>query len=336
MTHRNFWLSCGQKLLVFLLSIFVLSAAVFYAARLSPGDPLVSYYGGRAEKMTPEERSRAEERLGLHDAVHVQYLRWLRDAAHGEFGVSYKYKTDVLKVIWGRFPNTLILGGASFALIFTLALGLGILCVWYEGRWLDRLICRAGTVVSCVPEFWLSLVLILVFSVWLRWLPSSGAYTVGREYDLSDRILHLLLPVTVATAGHLWYYAYMVRSRLLDELCAGYVLFAEAKGLAKRIVLFRHCLRNVLPSYLSMMAVSVPHILGGTYIIEAVFSYPGLGTLAYESARWKDYNLLMVLCLFTGIAVIFCGMLAQILNERIDPRIREALPPQERKENGHG
>ena len=104
---------------------------------------------------------------------------------------------------------------------------------------------------------------------------------------------------------------------------ADYVLLAKSKGLTKIKILFRHCLRNIIPSYLSIMAISVPHILGGTYIVETVFSYPGLGTLAYESARYKDYNLQMVLCILTVIVVVVCNMIAQTIKERIDPRIRQ-------------
>ena len=133
--------------------------------------------------------------------------------------------------------------------------------------------------------------------------------------------MHLILPVTVVVLGHLWYYAYLVRSRLIEELHADYILLAKGKGLPKRAVLLRHALRNVLPSYLSIMAISVPHILGGTYIVETVFSYPVLGTLSYESARYQDYNLLMVLCMMTGAAVIVCNLLAQAISARIDPRL---------------
>lgn len=312
----------GKGILVFLASIFILSLAVFVMSRLAPGDPLVSYYGERAEKMSPGEREWAEDKLGLNDTVAVQYIRWLQRAVRGDFGISYKYKTDVLKVVGERLGNTLLLGGCGFLLIFGLALLLGILCARFEGRHVDRIICKAGTIVSCIPEFWLSLVLLLIFAVNLRCLPSSGAYTVGRENDLGDRILHLILPMAVVVIGHLWYYAYMIRNKLVQEIRADYVLLAKAKGLSRHRIIFRHCLRNILPSYLSLMAISVPHILGGTYIVETVFSYPGIGTLAYESARYKDYNLLMFLCLLTGILVIFCNMAAQAVNRRIDPRMR--------------
>ena len=320
--RKNPWIYYGKKLLIFVVSIFLLSVIVFYIARLAPGDPLVSYYGDRAEKMTAGERAWAEEKLGLHESITVQYGKWLGRAVRGDFGISYKYKMDVLEVIKGRIGNTLLLGGVGFVLIFVLALLLGIWCAWNEERLIDRAICKIGTVTSCIPEFWLSLVLILIFAVELKVLPSSGAYTIGKENDLGDRILHLILPMTVVVLGHLWYYAYLIRNKLLEEVRTDYVLLAKSKGVTGKSVMLRHCVRNIIPTYLSIMAISVPHILGGTYIIETVFSYPGIGTLSYESARYQDYNLLMVICLLSGALVILCNMIAQTINERIDPRMK--------------
>lgn len=320
--RKNPWIYYGKKLLIFVVSIFLLSVIVFYIARLAPGDPLVSYYGERAEKMTAGERAWAEEKLGLHESITVQYGKWLGRAVRGDFGISYKYKMDVLEVIEGRVGNTLLLGGVGFVLIFVLALLLGIWCAWNEERLIDRAICKIGTVTSCIPEFWLSLVLILIFAVELKVLPSSGAYTIGKENDLGDRILHLILPMTVVVLGHLWYYTYLIRNKLLEEVRTDYVLLAKSKGVTGKSVMFRHCVRNIIPTYLSIMAISVPHILGGTYIIETVFSYPGIGTLSYESARYQDYNLLMVICLLSGALVILCNMIAQTINERIDPRMK--------------
>ncbi len=319
-----------KKLLTFLLSLLILSAAVFWIARLAPGDPLASYYGERAERLTPEQRAQAEARLGLDRPIAAQYVRWLKNALRGDFGLSLKYKTGVLEVIRGRAANTLILGGTGFALIFSLALGLGLLCARFEDRLPDRILCRVGTVVSCVPEFWLSLLLILIFAVYLRLLPSSGAYDAAG----GDRARHLILPLAVVVTGHLWYYAYMVRNMLLEQTRADYVLLARSVGLSRRRVLTGRCLRNILPAYLSLMAISVPHIMGGTYIVETVFSYPGIGTLSYESARYQDYDLLMAVCLLSGAVVILCSMAAQALSGRVDPRVRAASYM--REEAGHG
>jgi len=312
----------GRKLLLFVLSVAILSLAVFYLSRLTPTDPLMSYYGDQVEKMSVAEKEQAREKLGLNEPIHMQYLRWLENALRGEFGISFKYKQPATAVITQRLGNTLLLGGGGFVLTFLLALLLGVLCAWFEDRWLDRILCRVGTFTSCIPEFWLSLVLILVFSVTLRWLPSSGAYSVGKKEDVLDRLVHLILPMTVVVVSHLWYYAYLIRNKLLEEIRADYVLLARAKGLSKGRILFGHCLRNSLPGFVSMMAVSVPHILGGTYIVETVFGYPGVGKLSYESARYGDYNLLMLLCMVTGILVIFCNIIGQSINERLDPRIK--------------
>ena len=315
--RKNPVLYAVRKLLVFLLSVWLLSLIVFCMARLAPGDPLSAYYGERLEKMSVAEKQQARQRLGLDKPLLEQYGIWLKNALKGDFGISYKYKQPVMEVISQRLGNTLLLGGLGFMFTFGGALGLGLLCAWYEDRWPDRLLCRLGTLTSCVPEFWLSMVLILVFCVLLRWLPSSGAYTVGGSGGAGDRIVHLILPMAVVLAGHLWYYAYMVRNRLLEEVRADYVLMGRATGLSRRCLLLRHCLPNSLPAYFSLMAISVPHVLGGTYIVETVFSYPGLGALSFESARYADYNMLMVLCVITGAVVILCSMAAQGINQRI-------------------
>lgn len=319
---RNKILYYLKKATIFFISIFVLSVAVFFMARLTPTDPLQSYYGERTEKMSVEEKDRARERLGLNEPIIVQYGKWLQNASHGEFGISYKYKQDVLQIIEKRIGNTLLLGGIGFVLTFVGAILLGVLCAMHEDSWLDRILSTSGTITSCIPEFWFALVLILVFSVLLHLLPSSGAMSVGKEGDVADMALHLIMPLTVVIFEHLWYYAYMIRNKLLEEVRADYVLLFKSVGMKRKTILFRHCLKNVMPTIVSIMAISVPHILGGTYIVETVFSYPGIGMLSYESARYGDYNMLMVLCMMTGIVIIFCNIVGQTINERIDPRMK--------------
>ncbi len=130
---------------------------------------------------------------------------------------------------------------------------------------------------------------------------------------------HLILPLIVMITSHLWYYAYMIRNKLLDEVRKDYVLFAKAKGCTGREIVWKHCLRNVAPTIVSIMAISIPHVTGGTVVVEAVFNYPGIGNLAVESAKYHDYNLLMVTVLLTGMAVFAGSFLAQTVNEEIDP-----------------
>ena len=316
--------SFGKKLLILIVSIFILSVITFAMSRLAPGDPLASYYGDRVERMSTQERQHAIERLGLDGSIITQYGDWLKEAAHGDFGISFKYKQDVTDVISGRLLNTLLLGGIGYILTFALALLVAVICAFREGSLLDRIIIKVGTITSCIPEFWLSLVLILIFGVTLHLLPSSGAYAVGQESSIASRLEHMILPLTVLVLSHLWYYAYMLRNKLLDEIREDYVLLARAKGLTKRQVMWRHCVRNMLPTMISIMAISINHIIEGTYIIEMVFSYPGIGTLAFESAKYHDYNMLMVLVILTGIIVIAGNMAGQAISERIDRRMGES------------
>ncbi|GAA0778281.1 ABC transporter permease [Clostridium subterminale] len=312
----------GKKVIQFISVIFLLSIIVFYMARLSPGDPLISYYGEGTERMNTTQKLEAMEKLGLNKPIYEQYISWLSNAAQGEFGISYKYKQDVITVIGDVYINTIILGGLSFVLTFLLALLLGIFCATHEDKLIDKFICKIGTITTCIPAFWVSLVLILIFSINLGILPSSGAYAIGKSKELLSRIEHLILPLTVMILSHLWYYAYMIRNKMLEEIRQDYVLLCKVKGLDKKIIIYKHCLRNIMPSYISIMAISLPHILAGTYVVEKVFSYPGLGTLCFESAKYHDYNMLMVICLITGILVVIVNIMAQVINNRIDPRMK--------------
>lgn len=316
--------SIGKKILLLIVSVFILSVIVFAMSRLAPGDPLASYYGDRVERMSQAERQHAIERLGLDGPIIEQYGDWLAQAVHGDFGISFKYKQDVMSVISERLLNTLLLGGIGYILTFLLALVVAVICAFKEGSLLDRAIIKIGTITSCIPEFWLSLVLILFFGVMWHILPSSGAYDVGQEGSITSRIEHMILPLAVLILSHLWYYAYMLRNKLLDEIREDYVLLARAKGLSKRKVMWRHCVRNVLPTMISIMAISINHIIEGTYIIEMVFSYPGIGTLAFESAKYHDYNMLMILVIITGVIIIAGNMIGQAVSERIDARMGES------------
>ncbi|MCD7868208.1 MAG: ABC transporter permease [Clostridiales bacterium] len=310
-------------LLLLLVYIFVLSMAVFALARLAPGDPLQSFYGDAVDTMTQEQLDAARARLGLDQSIAVQYVRWIYNAFHGDFGISLKYKMPAQQVISPLVGNTLVLGVLAYVIVFALAIVLAVVCALHEDDLLDRAICKIGTAAYYIPGFWLGVVLVLIFSINLGWFPSSGAYDVGKASDIGNRVRHLVLPLIVMVASHLWYYAYMIRNKLLDELRKDYVLLAKGKGLTRSQIVWKHCLRNVAPTIVSIMAISVPHITGGTVVVENVFAYPGIGNLAVESAKYHDYNLLMLSVLITGALVFFSSFVAQLANEQIDPRMKE-------------
>lgn len=311
-----------KKIFQCIIAIFILSIIVFYMSRLSPGDPLESYYGSAVERMSIEQKENAMNKLGLNSPIYIQYGKWLKNLFKGDFGISYKYKTNVNEVIGGVYKNTVVLGGLAYILTFALALFTGIFCSLHEDKIIDKIITTIGNITSCIPSFWVSLILILIFGVNLSMLPTSGAYSIGMENNIVDRIWHLILPLIVLILGHLWYYAYMVRNKILEEMREDYVLLAKIKGLKNNQIIYKHCLRNIAPSFITIMAVSVPHILAGTYVVEKVFSYPGIGTLIFESAKYHDYNMLMLLTLITGVLVLISNMIAQIINTKIDPRMK--------------
>lgn len=324
--NKTFFLTyTGLKFFIQLtLMLFILAIIVFYVARLTPGDPLQSFYGDAVQSMTQEQLDSARDRLGLNEPVYVQFSKWIEQVCQGNFGISLRYKRPVLDVVRPLLGNTLILGIISYILVFILAIGLALVCARYEDKWIDRVICKIGTITYYTPAFWLGVVLILIFSINLQWLPASGAYDYGKSKDWLNWAKHLILPVTIMVASHFWYYAYMIRNKLLDETRKDYVLLARAKGMTKMSVLVRHCLRNVMPAIVNIMAVSVPHIISGTYVAETVFNYPGIGLLAVSSAKYHDYNLLMLIVLITGFLVVISSFTAQFINERIDPRIKGA------------
>ncbi len=307
-----------------LVMLFLLSVIVFYVSRHTPGDPLQSFYGDATQTMSVEELDAARRRLGLDGPIWLQYGKWLRNILAGDFGISLRYKQPVLDVVAPLIGNTLLLGGSAHGIVFVLAIALALVCARFEDSPLDRLICRAGTAAYYIPSFWMGIILVLVFSVNLKWFPSGGAYGIGRSQDLSSRLRHMILPMSIMILSHLWYYAYMIRNRLLDEVRKDYVLLARSKGLGRTGTLVRHCLRNVLPTIVSIMAISIPHVLSGTYVAETVFNYPGIGLLAVSSAKYHDYNLLMLMILITGTLVIVSSMAAQAVNEIIDPRMKAA------------
>ena len=320
--HRNMAKYAVKKAAQLVLSLIVLSLIVFFVSRLAPGDPLRAYYGETVERMSVQQLEAAQERLGLNESLIVQYVNWATAALHGDFGISYQYKQPASGIIAQVFGNTMLLTGISFVLILVLGLLLAIFCVRHEGRTSDRIICKVGVAANSIPEFFISLLLVMIFSAGLGLLPHSGAVSIGGG-GFADRIVHLILPVTAIVVSHLWYCAYLMRNKLADEISKEYVLLCKVKGLSEKQIIYRHCLRNIMPSVVSIMAIFLPHLLGGAYVVEIVFSYPGMGKLGVESAQYHDYNMLMLVTLITGAMVVAANIIAQIINEKLAPEITE-------------
>ena len=320
--HRDMTKYAVKKAAQLVLSLIVLSLIVFFVSRLAPGDPLRAYYGEAVERMSVQQLEAAQERLGLNESLIVQYVNWATAALHVDFGISYQYKQPASGIIAQVFGNTMLLTGISFVLILVLGLLLAIFCVRHEGRTSDRIICKVGVAANSIPEFFISLLLVMIFSAGLGLLPHSGAVSIGGG-GFADRIVHLILPVTAIVVSHLWYCAYLMRNKLADEISKEYELLCKVKGLSEKQIIYRHCLRNIMTSVVSIMAIFLPHLLGGAYVVEIVFSYPGMGKLGVESAQYHDYNMLMLVTLITGAMVVAANIIAQIINEKLAPEITE-------------
>lgn len=312
-----------KKLKETIITLLILSLGVFMASHLAPGDPLASVYGDGVERLTKEERVKTINNLGLDKPLIVQYGIWIKNAVKGDLGYSYKYKMKVSSVILTHIPNTIILMGISMVITFVLAMILGIITALNEGKLLDRIIIRWNTLFYCIPSFWIALILILIFSTNLKLLPSSGVYSLGMENDLLDRIVHLILPVAVMIVGHFGYYSNFVRNKILEELKEDYIILAKAKGLSKSQIVFRHPLKKIMPSIITLMALSINHLIAGGFVVEYVFTYPGVGKLAFESAKFHDYPLLMGTVILTGFVVVLASFIADLFSSLIDPRLRD-------------
>ncbi len=310
-----------QRILALAGMMLILSLVVFLLARACPGDPLRSWYGEVVDRMSEVQKKAMRHSLGLDQPVLTQYGIWLRNLIHGNLGISLKYKQPVTTVMGNCLGNTVVLGLISYLVTFLLAFRWGESCVLREGSRRDRWLQRLGVVTGNIPSFFLGLVLILLFAVKIPLFPTGGAYSYGMQGNFADRAWHLVLPCAVLVLGHVGYYGLMIRNLLAEEIRKDYVLLHKSQGIPPKRIVRKFCRKNIMSAMIPAMAMAVPHLLGGTYVVEMVFSYPGLGTLALESALYKDYNLLTAVTLLTAAVVILCNMLGESLSAKVDPRL---------------
>ncbi len=304
----------GQSLVLLLLVTMV----TFLLIHQAPGGPSVLLN----PDVSREDAARLRTTLGLDDPLPVQYVRWLGGAARLNFGRSYVQTQPVTQVIASRLPATLVLAGLSLVLALAVAIPLGILAAVRRNSIFDNLAAFISLFGVAVPVFWYGLVLIIVFGVWLHILPSGGIADDTTQFNLGDRIAHLVLPTVVLGTTAMAQFTRYMRSGMVAVLSDDYVRTARAKGLAERDVLMRHALRNALIPVVTVIGVVIPRLIGGAAITEKVFSYPGMGSLAVDSAFQRDYPVVMGVTLLVGVAVILGNLLTDVLYGLIDPRIR--------------
>jgi len=303
------WTFVGRRLIQAIPVLLGISVITFVLIYYLPADPARMYAGPSA---TVETVARIRHELGLDQPLWVQYTRYMERVLHGDLGFSYRKQTAVTELILSRIPYTLALtlGGVLVELI--IGLPIGIASAVARGQWTDRLGMFIALLGVSAPPFWLGLLLLYWFGFLIPIFPLGG----------TGSLAHLVLPAITAGFGGAAWYARMMRSSMLDILSADYVRAARAKGLSDSLVIVRHVLPNALNPIITMAGMDIPWFIGGVVLVERVFDWPGLGRLAVEAIETVDIPLILGTVIFTSLVVVFGGILIDIAQGLVDPRIR--------------
>ncbi|MBK8021134.1 MAG: ABC transporter permease [Chloroflexi bacterium] len=294
------------------------ATVVFALFQLTPGDPLVGRFGMRIDNMDPAMLERMRDDLGLNDPVPVQYVRYMGNLLRGDLGTSITTRAPVLEEIMARSGATIELALVSFVLIITCSIPLGLLAALKRGSLIDRVLMGAALFGFSVPAFWLGTMLILLFSIQFRILPTSGR----GDGLLFERLPYLILPALTVSLGAIGYNSRIVRSAVLEIINQMYITTAHSKGLHPRRVVIRHLLPNTLIPVVTLMGVQFAGLLGGAAIIETIFAWPGMGRLAINAIGRRDYPLILGTTLIFSFVYILINLVVDLLYVVIDPRIR--------------
>jgi peptide/nickel transport system permease protein len=308
-----------RRLLLLVPVLLGVSVIIFMVLHLAPGDPAEIMLGSQATQ-ADLERLRAE--LGLTQPLYVQYVHWVGLVARGDLGRSIWMKRPVLNEVLGRFKATLVLTGAALVLSTAAGLALGIASAIRPNSLLDRLSAVASLFGASMPVFWLGIVLMVVFALWLGWLPASGMFAPYGGGDLRDLLVHLALPAVTLAAASVTIIARLTRSTMLETLGQDYIRTARAKGVVERAVVLRHGLKNALIPIVTVVGVQAGYLLGGAVLTETVFAWPGVGTLMVQGILARDFPLVQGCVLVVALSFVLINLAVDLLYAWLDPRIR--------------
>jgi len=313
-----------RRVLVSVPLIWAIATATFFIIRLAPGDPLAIYYN---PEIDPAVMETIRVRLGLDQPLHVQYVKWLGALAQGELGMSFSHHRPVLDILKETIPNTLTLTVFSLALIMVVGVVVGVISAVRQYSLLDHVSTLTTLFVYSMPGFWLGLMLIILFSLKLGWLPASQMESVDAEYMSFaarwwDRGLHLIMPVFVLGIASAAGVARYARGSMLEVIRQDYIRAARAKGLPERRVIFRHALGNALIPVITLLGLYLPFLLSGAVVTETIFAWPGMGRVTIGAIFSRDYPIVMATNLIAGVMVVGGNLIADILYGIVDPRIR--------------
>ena len=308
----------ARRLVQGVFVLFLVSLLTFFLINLAPGGPssLIDF------QSTAVEREARLRQFGLDRPVHERYLEWLGGAVRGDLGRSINQGLPVSQLLAQRLPLTLTLGGTALVLAAVLGVALGVTAALKRDRWPDHVVGSVATLGMSVPNFWLGILAIIVFAVNLGWLPAAGSASIGRGFDLGDRVRHLILPAGVLAFSLMPNVIRTTRAAVLEMLAADFVRTARAKGLVERVVLLKHTMRNALVPVIAMLGLIATVLFSGSVVIESVFGYAGIGRLAIEAANGRDYPVILGVTLLAGFVVVSVNLLVDLLYAVIDPRIR--------------
>lgn len=317
----------GMQILRMAVLLAAVTVTVFALLSLSPVDPLTTNVGQTAlGSMSAEQVKKLQEYWGVGIPPTVRFLGWAKDLLRGDLGISLLYRRPVIEVIGERFFNSVWLMAAAWILSGLIGFFLGVLAGRKRGGTADKLVTGYCLITASTPAFWIAMVLLMVFAVWLKWLPIGLAVPIGTssaDVSLSDRIAHMILPALALSMTGISNIALHTREKLAAVMESDYVLFARARGETERSVLIRHGLRNIALPALTLQFASVSEIFGGSVLVEQVFSYPGLGQAAVTAGLGSDVPLLMGITVITAAVVFGGNTAANILYGLIDPRMRK-------------
>ncbi|MEP6972398.1 MAG: ABC transporter permease [Betaproteobacteria bacterium] len=306
-----------RRFLQLLPVLLIASTAIWAMIYAVPGDPVATMVG---ENATPELIAEVTTRLGLDKPVPEQYWSWLTHALQGDFGLSIQNREPVLNLIVQRIPATIQLALAATVIGLLLGVPVAVVSALKPGGWLDRMLSGWSALALGVPTFWLGILLILLFAVNLRWLPSASQY-VSIFDSPWEALRNVVLPATTLGVYVSGIFARFLRASLLGELKADYVRTARSKGLPERDVIGRHVMRNALLPFVTIVGLMMATFIGGTVVTEAVFTYPGLGRLLIQAISTRDYPLIQGCILFILVVFVLINLAVDVLYAYIDPRI---------------
>ncbi len=309
----------AQRLISVAFVLIGVSLIVFLVLHLTPGDPAQILLGPLA---TPEELKALREQLGLDRPVLIQYGRWLSHVVQGDFGRSITLRRPVLPEVWGRFKATVVLATGGLLVAFPLGVLVGVLSAVRRGSAVDRLSQVVAMIGISMPAFWVGLLLIIGFSLKLRWLPGTGMYSPAGEGGLADLLIHLILPAITLSLVPLAVISRLTRSNMLDAIAQDYVRTARAKGASERRVITRHALRNTLVPLVTILGLEVGFLLAGAVYVETVFSWPGIGFMMVNAILTRDFPLVQGGVLLIATTYVTINLATDLLYSYVDPRVR--------------